>query len=100
MNNLFVTFWLQRTDEKKKKTKNDLYFQRVVIIGPRDGNLNYNDLLTLGSDDVTLPTTFGDPSDSIASLLFSSGTTGLPKGVEIAQQDISCLVPMPCWNLH
>ncbi|KAK7091470.1 uncharacterized protein [Littorina saxatilis] len=61
---------------------------RVIIIGQRNGILNYSDLLTLGSDDVTLPTTFGDPGNSVAAILFSSGTTGVPKGVEITQRNM------------
>lgn len=60
----------------------------AILIGPRDGNFNYNDILALGSEDVPLPTTFGDPANSVTSLLFSSGTTGVPKGVEITQRNI------------
>ncbi|KAK7502850.1 hypothetical protein BaRGS_00005799 [Batillaria attramentaria] len=65
---------------------------RIIVIGPRDGNLNYLDLLALGSGDVTLPPPPADPSKVIASLLFSSGTTGLPKGVQITQRNIMAFI--------
>nr|KAG5710880.1 hypothetical protein BaRGS_027031 [Batillaria attramentaria] len=60
---------------------------RIIVIGPRDGNLNYLDLLALGSGDVTLPPPPADPSKVVATLLCSSGTTGLPKGVQISQRN-------------
>lgn len=61
---------------------------KIIVIGPRDGHLNFADIAVLGSGDVTLPPPTADPSKSIASLLFSSGTTGLPKGVQITQRNI------------
>lgn len=46
----------------------------------------------MASDDTTLPSPTADPSQAIASLLFSSGTTGVPKGVEITQRNIVSLM--------
>lgn len=66
----------------------------IVIIGPRDGHLNFEDLLTLGTEDVTLPPPPADPSQTVASLLFSSGTTGLPKAVEMTQTNILAWVAL------
>nr|KAG5710882.1 hypothetical protein BaRGS_027033 [Batillaria attramentaria] len=65
---------------------------RIIVIGPRDGNLNFLDLLALGSEDVTLPPPAADPAKAIASLLFSSGTTGVPKGVQITQRNIMACI--------
>ncbi|KAK7502855.1 hypothetical protein BaRGS_00005804 [Batillaria attramentaria] len=65
---------------------------RIIVIGPRDGNLNFLDLLALGSGDVTLPPPAADPAKAIASLLFSSGTTGIPKGVQITQRNIMACI--------
>ncbi|XP_025091259.1 4-coumarate--CoA ligase 1-like isoform X6 [Pomacea canaliculata] len=63
----------------------------VIIIGPRDGNLNFLDVLDLGTGDVSLSPP-RDPATTLASLLFSSGTTGLPKGVEITQRNIMAFI--------
>ncbi|XP_025091257.1 4-coumarate--CoA ligase 1-like isoform X4 [Pomacea canaliculata] len=63
----------------------------IIIIGPRDGNLNFLDLLDPGTGDVSLPPP-SDPRNTVASLLFSSGTTGLPKAVEMTHQGIMAII--------
>ena len=64
---------------KKKIRLNDLH-----------NNIYYNDLLKLGvNSNVSLPTDSGAP-EAVAVILYSGGTTGIPKGVMLTNYNLTC----------
>jgi acyl-CoA synthetase (AMP-forming)/AMP-acid ligase II len=57
----------------------------VIVLGTAPGATSFASLLE--SDGAGLPSTDVDP-DSVVALLYSSGTTGLPKGVELTHRSV------------
>nr|KAG5710881.1 hypothetical protein BaRGS_027032 [Batillaria attramentaria] len=73
--------------DRHKDTETENKFQ----IDPNKQELTFAEVLH-SAGDVTLPPPAADPAKAIASLLFSSGTTGIPKGVQITQRNIMACI--------
>jgi hypothetical protein len=68
-------------------TRNAFFLQNVIVIGGADGCRPFSDLLADDGkcfpSDVTI-----DPHEDIVILPYSSGTTGLPKGVMLSHFNV------------
>ncbi|MHC1561160.1 AMP-binding protein [Actinomycetospora sp. C-140] len=59
----------------------------IIVIGEPDGEVAYDDVLDAGTD-VAVPPGLVDPATDLALLPYSSGTTGLAKGVMLTHRAI------------
>lgn len=57
----------------------------IVVIGEADGAIPLHDLLAHGD---TVPPVQIDPAEDVAALPYSSGTSGIPKGVMLTHRNI------------
>jgi acyl-CoA synthetase (AMP-forming)/AMP-acid ligase II len=57
----------------------------VLVVGEADGATPFASLLTAGGTATTVQI---DPANDLAALPYSSGTTGLPKGVELTHANV------------
>ena len=70
----------------------------LVVVGGEGGDVEYESWLESASDaDISVPTTM----DDVAFQLYSSGTTGRPKGVMLSNSNFFSLLPsvMDIWKL-
>ena len=67
-------------------------FQKLIISGGYlEGSTHFDDIITPGTNPTILTDDF-DPKKNTSLILFSGGTTGLPKGVQISSNNIiACL---------
>lgn len=64
--------------------------KKKIVFNSQHHNIYWNDLLKLSSDKkVSLPTDSGDP-EAVAVILYSGGTTGIPKGVMLTNYNLTC----------
>ena len=62
---------------------------KVFVIGEAEGAIGFGSLLTHGSD---LPQVDINPTEDIVVLPYSSGTTGLPKGVMLTHRNLVAML--------
>ncbi|XP_041361736.1 4-coumarate--CoA ligase 1-like [Gigantopelta aegis] len=62
--------------------------KKIITFGEVEGCLSFDDLILSCPDNQPIPDCDLDPARATAAQLFSSGTTGLPKSVQISHRNI------------
>ncbi|ESO85322.1 hypothetical protein LOTGIDRAFT_221356 [Lottia gigantea] len=71
---------------KEASTKS---IKKIIVIGASpEGCVSFDSLVKSSKDGLKLPKADFDPKKTVACLLFSSGTTGLPKAVMLTQYNL------------
>jgi acyl-CoA synthetase (AMP-forming)/AMP-acid ligase II len=75
--------------EKAKTAAAANSIDKIFVIGEAEGAMSFDSLLTHGTE---FPPVHIDPGEDIAVLPYSSGTTGLPKGVMLTHRNLVAML--------